>query len=236
MKKNIAMRVAAFLFILTMISTCAFATTFAKYTTSDTATDEARVAKWGVTVSMVGMDQTEYEYGGTAQDTSISATTTEKNIAPGSEIRFATINLTGTPEVAVSVTYTATLDLSNWVVGGTEYCPLVFKVGSVDYFIGKDVSGSTIEAVKALGKIESISELKTAVEAAIVAYSKNYDANTNLVNQTANQLTVHCSWAFSSSDADDIKDTALGNAATDADTSKHPGISLTITCTVTQID
>ena len=35
MKKNIAMRVAAILFILTMISTCAFSTTFAKYVTTD---------------------------------------------------------------------------------------------------------------------------------------------------------------------------------------------------------
>ena len=54
MKKNIAMRVAAFLFILTMISTCAFATTFAKYTTKGEATDSARVAKWGVTISAAG--------------------------------------------------------------------------------------------------------------------------------------------------------------------------------------
>ena len=36
--------------------------------------------------------------------------------------------------------------------------------------------------------------------------------------------------------ANDKLDTALGNAAADADTSKHPGINLTITCTVTQID
>ena len=54
MKKNIAMRVAAFLFILTMISTCAFATTFAKYITSENSTDTARVAKWGVTVEVTG--------------------------------------------------------------------------------------------------------------------------------------------------------------------------------------
>ena len=56
MKKNIAMRIAAFLFVLTMISTCAFATTFAKYTTNGSSSDEARVAKWGVTVAATNAD------------------------------------------------------------------------------------------------------------------------------------------------------------------------------------
>lgn len=222
MKKNIAMRVAAFLFILTMITICAFATTFAKYTTKGEAEDSARVAKWGVTVSMVGMDQTEYEYDGTAQDTSISATTTEKNIAPGSHVRFATINLTGTPEVAVSVTYTATLELSNWVVDGTEYCPLVFKVGTQE--IKMDSTNNTVD------------KLEAAVVAAIVAYSEDYGVNTNLVNQAANKLTVYCYWAFSTSEADDKLDTALGDAAADTVTNNDPKIDLTITCTVTQID
>ena len=54
MKKNIAMRVAAFLFILTMISTCAFATTFAKYVSHGESHDTARVAKWGVKIDVTG--------------------------------------------------------------------------------------------------------------------------------------------------------------------------------------
>ena len=219
MKKNIAMRVAACLFILAMITTCAFATTFAKYITSDTATDSARVAKWGVTVSMTGMDQTEYEYAGTAQDESISATTSEKNIAPGSHIRFATIDLKGTPEVAVSVTFEATLTLTNWKVGSAEYCPLVFKVGNTTIQMG--------------GAIDTVAKLEDAVEAAIVAYSKEYAVNTNLAAESVNTLTVHCSWAYAGSD---VNDTALGDAAADGITTNDPKIDFTIKCTVTQLD
>ena len=46
MKNNIAMRMAAILFIITMISTCAFSSTFAKYVTTGSSSDSARVAKW----------------------------------------------------------------------------------------------------------------------------------------------------------------------------------------------
>ena len=222
MKKNIAMRVAAFLFILTMITTCAFATTFAKYITDGSATDSARVAKWGVTVSMTGMNQTEYEISGEgigSQDAQISATTDEKNIAPGSEIRFATIDLKGTPEVAVSVTFEATLTLTNWKVGSAEYCPLVFKVGNTPIQMG--------------GAIDTVAKLEDAVEAAIVAYSKEYAVNTNLAAESVNTLTVHCSWAYA---GNDFNDTVLGDAAADNITTNDPSISLTIKCTVTQLD
>ena len=40
------MRMAAILFIITMISTCAFSSTFAKYVTTGSSSDSARVAKW----------------------------------------------------------------------------------------------------------------------------------------------------------------------------------------------
>lgn len=233
MKKNIAMRVAAFLFILTMITTCAFATTFAKYTTKGEAEDSARVAKWGVTVSMVGMDQTEYEISGEgigSQDAQISSATDEKNIAPGSQLRFATIGLSGTPEVAVQVTFTANLSLTGWEVPkneneNEEYCPLVFSVKDKEFKIGgKALDGSAISTV---------AELEAAVEAAIVAYSAIYNPNTNLVNQNANTLTVYCQWAYA---GNDVNDTALGDAAADGVSTNDPAINLSITCTVTQID
>ena len=50
MKKNKAMRAAGVLVIATLLTTCLTAGTFAKYTTTDSATDSARVAKFGVTV------------------------------------------------------------------------------------------------------------------------------------------------------------------------------------------
>ena len=225
MKKNIAMRVAAFLFILTMISTCAFATTFAKYTTNGTANDDARVAKWGVTVTAQKIDDLEYDITTSNEDGNITAIATEKTLAPGSKVNFACINLSGQPEVAVNVSYTATLTLTGWNIpkngGGTEeYCPLVFKVDGKDYKIG----GKALDD----SDIKTIADLQKAVAAAIANYSKNFDRNHDL--SLEDNLTVVCLWAF---EGEDVKDTALGDAAA---TGTMPSVTLSITCTVTQID
>lgn len=50
MKKNNTMRVAAGLAIAALLSTCLVSGTYAKYVTDGTATDSARVAKFGVEV------------------------------------------------------------------------------------------------------------------------------------------------------------------------------------------
>ena len=52
MKKNRFLKVACAMVILCLMTTCAVSTTFAKYTTGGSASDEARVAKWGVEVTM----------------------------------------------------------------------------------------------------------------------------------------------------------------------------------------
>ena len=225
MKKNIAMRIAAFLFVLTMISTCAFATTFAKYTTKGEATDEARVAKWGVTVTAQKPDNTEYEFGGSTEDGEIIIDANTKTLAPGSRVKFACLQLEGTPEVKVAVTYTAELKLEGWKLDDdSSYCPLIFHVGSTDYYIGKDAT------------ITDVATLITAVQNAIIDYSEEYATGTNLKNQPANTLTVTCSWDFNengNSPVDfqlDANDTYLGNL------NPAPTVSLKITCTVTQID
>ena len=217
MKKNIAMRVAAFLFILTMISTCAFATTFAKYTTSGTATDTARVAKWGVTITASELDGVEYDTkGGTGQDAEITASA-EKTLAPGSKVNFAHLVLGGDPEVGVKVTYEATLTLTNWKdADNNDYCPLVFVV----------VCGATrTEISKAAG--ESMDTFITNVQNAIKACEETYAENQTI----ASNLTVSCQWAYES--GNDAADTHLGNQAA---AGNSPVVSLSITCTVTQED
>ncbi|MBR6599807.1 MAG: hypothetical protein IKK88_05855, partial [Oscillospiraceae bacterium] len=54
MKKNNSMRAAGGLMIATMLTTSIVSGTYAKYVTSDSATDTARVAKFGVTVEASG--------------------------------------------------------------------------------------------------------------------------------------------------------------------------------------
>ena len=223
MKKNIAMRIAAFLFILTMISTCAFATTFAKYTTTGSASDTARVAKWGVVITASDADNNEYEYETSTVDAQIKTSATEKTLAPGSTVNFVTFTLTGTPEVSVSVDYEATLTLTGWKVGETEYCPLVFNVAGVSYSWRQDVEH----------KDETVAQFAARVVAAINAYDQTYQVSETLNLSNATQLSVSCSWDYSTSAENDIKDTALGDLAT---TVNAPTISLTVSCTATQVD
>lgn len=214
MKKNIAMRVAAILFILTMISTCAFSTTFAKYVTSAKGTDTARVAKWGVVVNSTGFKMYDTNYDGT-----VISSTSDKLVAPGTQSGLAGISITGTPEVKVEVKYEATLvlDEEEWKIGSDEYCPIIFTVNTATY--GTNDTTAT-------NKSDNIADLIVAVEAAIEEYTDEYDAKVNLA-EVAETPSVSWAWNF---EGNDVKDTALGNLAT------APTIGLTIVTTVTQVD
>ena len=207
MKKNIAMRIAAFLFILTLISTCAFGSTFAKYTTSGSASDEARVAKWGVTVTAPNAEKL---FASTYNDNAVESVGSADVVAPGTSGTLASFSVTGTPEVAVKVTYDATLTLTGWTISETEeYCPIVITVGSTE------CKGATM------------AELKQKVEAAVAEQSQTFDANTDLSTKNLS-FSVTWSWALTGAEGTDAKDTALGDLAT------APTIKLDVTCTVTQ--
>ena len=212
MKKNYMMRLAAVLLVLVLLSTCVISGTFAKYVTTGNASDTAQVAKWGVKITAEAWADDNLEENLSTAEDHIVVSASSDLLAPGTGINFASINITGTPEVAVKVTYAATLTLEGWTVDSSDYMPVAFKVNGVEY------KAATMEA------------LKTAVEQAIASYSKEYAAGTDLSTKTADELTVSCYWAFT---GDDVKDTALGNAAAEGNPAK---IKLDITCTVTQID
>ncbi len=224
MKMNKFLRLASALMILTLISTCAIGGTFAKYVTEASQTDTARVAKWGVKINYTAdtaFNETYAKDSTTSfSDTVVAATNV---VAPGTKGTLADVALTGTPEVAVQITYAAELTLTGWTTDGTtEYCPLVITVEGTVY----KIDGTTIT---------NIAGLKAAVEKAIADCSKEYAAGTNLETDTnvkKDAPSISWSWAFS---GDDVKDTALGDraAANEADAAK---ISLELTTTVTQIN
>jgi len=64
MTKNRTMRVAALLLVLTLITSCFVGGTFAKYTTTKTATAEASVAKWSFDVNGIDMVTNNIEFNG----------------------------------------------------------------------------------------------------------------------------------------------------------------------------
>ena len=103
MKKNNSMRAAGGLMIATMLTTSIVSGTYAKYVTSDSAKDSARVAKFGVTVAASGsLFDTSYKNGdGTI---TVVSSTDEKVVAPGTKSDEAlTFSISGKPEVSVNV-------------------------------------------------------------------------------------------------------------------------------------
>lgn len=116
MKKNKPLRAAGILLLATMLTTCMTAGTFAKYTTSESATDSARVAKFGVTVTADGTLYGEeyndlangngiiaYSAGANTGTVQVSATGTNV-VAPGTKNDTGLgFSINGKPEVDVKL-------------------------------------------------------------------------------------------------------------------------------------
>ena len=109
MKKNMMMRLASVLLVATLLSTCAISGTFAKYTSSATATDTAHVAKWDVKIGdlALGVASQEFTFNlfDTIVDTKNGTPKTDgtavaaDHIAPGTSGSFDIV-LTNSSEVA----------------------------------------------------------------------------------------------------------------------------------------
>jgi len=115
MKKNKMMRIASILMVATLITTCAISGTFAKYVTKAEGEDQARVAKWGVLVSIDGnafdtkyktSDEAYKEDGG--EFSVVAFNEKDQVVAPGTSAKEAGLALVatvkGTPEVATRYT------------------------------------------------------------------------------------------------------------------------------------
>lgn len=123
MKKNKTLRAAGILFLATMLTTCMTAGTFAKYTTSDSAEDSARVAKFGVTVTADGtLFGEEYadadngnkpiNFSGDTNTGTVQVSAQGENVvAPGTRNDTGLgFTVAGKPEVDVQVTANANID------------------------------------------------------------------------------------------------------------------------------
>lgn len=122
MKKNKMMRLASILLVVTLLSTSVISGTFAKYTTQDSASDTARVAKWGVVLQATGdlYGATYKQNDGkptnwtaeTATGQSVTSASTANNLlAPGTQSddpNTLSFKLNGKPEVASQTTVTIT--------------------------------------------------------------------------------------------------------------------------------
>lgn len=234
MKKNVMMRVASVLLICVLLTSSVISGTFAKYVTKGTGTDSARVAHFGVVVTADSdMFDTQYkgvETGWDAKMTVVS-TTTDNLVAPGTTKTMANVKVTGIPEVAVRISNDVeNFDIGdNWVVGGAFYCPIVITVW--------DAKGEehNISGLKFDNPTDFEDAVIAAIETATAEYAPHFDLNTL---DSANVLKVTWAWAFEGSNTpgdltygqDDVKDTALGDAAVKGT------IDISVTTYVTQID
>ena len=106
MKKNVMMRVASALLVAVLMTTCAISGTFAKYTSSATGTDTARVAKWGWGETTVTLELFDVAYGET-----VKSSNSDNVIAPGTSKTASIVwapAATFAPEVDYTISFNAT--------------------------------------------------------------------------------------------------------------------------------
>ena len=238
MKKTKLMRAALLLLVLTLITSCFVGGTFAKYTTSATGSDTARVAKWGFkgasTINLDNLFQSVYykHEAGTDKETVKSKTNV---IAPGTgglaEFNFTYNETDAAPEVAY--TFTVSTD-------GSACADSIEKNTNIKWSLDGKLAPH-------VGKPSDANYAAEGSWAALLAAIEALDGNKtdNKYNpgelptgfgKTDNEHTVAWQWAFETAPngvvdaSQDATDTRMGNAN---DLAK---VTLKITVTATQID
>ncbi len=242
MKKNTMMRLASALLVLVMLTTCAISGTFAKYITKADVADTARVAKWGVAVTATGSlyenqyandDEVEKDEAGKDIAYTVVSAASDDVVAPGTAntdgLHFS---ITGTPEVAVNISFNITNVKDVCLPAGT------YK----DYTTGNDAADTFTLADDYYPVVYTLKRNGTAIvegtmadiEAHLNQIEGNYEANTILDNTFGNfQLT----WAWEFGDSDNNQaDTFLGQVAAGVETGVSINAGATIEIVVAQID
>ena len=191
MKKNLVFKLGLFCAALVLIATCFVSSAWAKYTSTVSATDSARVAKWDVKMTDTS--------GAVIEDAKFTVFTTnfkhiaektEELLAPGSYGQFQ-FKISDSSEVSVKFDFSA-------VDSNTAGIPLRWSI----------YDGSTIIGVEKSSLSEAIAQLK-------VCYLQNGgEAPEGYTAVTGDKTyTIKWSWAFEG--GNDVFDTDLGKLGTD---------------------
>lgn len=259
MKKNKMMRLASCLLVLCLLSTCAISGTFAKYVTSDSGEDKARVAKFGVVVEAGGtlfdknyldVDNGNTPAGETTANLTVQSSNDDNLVAPGTKNDTGmTFSITGTPEVKVKVEIAvsdsndeavkdvflkANSSLPNMTTGNDDQD--TFN-NAADYYPIK----YTLKKDNTDVKTGTLSEIEAYLEGQTV--SQTYDAGTDL-STAFGTYTLTWEWDFDDSGkgTNDKQDTLLGDIAAGTITTLTAGTDynlntdVKISITVTQVD
>lgn len=237
MKKNKFMKLASGLLVLCLMTTCVIGATLAKYTTANTTTDQARVAKWGVKVSADTPATFNTQYNKTESGAGVPALTvvssdSKKVVAPGTSGDAAAFSITGKPEVAVRITFEMTVT-SDVMLGQGDYTDINGNLVNVanDYYPVKfTLNDGTDNVVD--GK--TLTDVKAYLEANPIIVEANHELKTEVT------YTLSWEWAFEGVGVNDKADTLLGDiAAGKVDKGSNTvstDINYSLTITATQID
>lgn len=221
MRKNKMMRAASGLLVATLLTTSAISGTFAKYTTTSTGTDTARVAKWGFNNddSSIKLD----DLFKNAYDKNVKGEA--EVIAPGTT-NSATFkfNYSGT-QAAPEVAYTFNVSTAN-----SSCADAIKKNNNIQWRLDNGTWGTWDELLAAIQNLDG-TEGDKGKEYKAGELPKGFDKTTT--------HTVEWQWLFEDTStgataesikAQDAKDTAMGNKET------LDEVTLNITITATQID
>ena len=219
MRKNKMMRAASGLLVAVLLSTCAISGTFAKYTTSVSSGDSARVATWGFTQSTIDLTNLFKD----AYDQNVQGTADV--IAPGTKnsatFKFSYNGQQTKPEVA----YKFTVD--------TQGSTIDKDIKDNPNIVWKLDNGNEGNWQQLLASIKALSGDPSG--------SKDYTAGELPAGFTAadDEHTISWEWKFEKTGngvtapdttTQDTTDTAMGNKET------LGTVNLKITVTATQID
>ena len=251
MKKNRFIKLASGLLVLCLMTTCVIGATLAKYTTAKDTQDSARVAKWGVRISAAANSafKTEYDKDDdsyTKGAVTVKSSSTDKVVAPGTSGSATQFSISGTPEVAVRLSFAMTVVNEVKLTAGTytntdgatvtlgsDYNPIKWTLKKNDTHV--EGADTNVEGAVNLTLAEMATFLST--------YHVDYAPGTDL-SATVPTYKLYWAWAF---DGNDTADSILGDLAAEVTGIKKGSsdiaasdystkVSYKLTITATQID
>jgi hypothetical protein len=216
MKKNVFLKIGLVAVIVCILTSLVVSGTFAKFVTAITEDDSARVAKFGVEVGSTNAEDVFVSAQGDSEFYTVNGGE-EDVFAPGTTGKM-NINYTGTPEVAVELSFDVTGSgyEGNWKVSSDEsaddYYPLLFTA-TLKSSTGEDI-------VICSGK--SYEEFVTNLELTTMSLEAGVDISSY-------ELEIDWEWVFYVDEASDIADTYISGLET------APTFELGVKAVVSQI-
>lgn len=187
MKKNVMMRVASALLVAVLMTTCAISGTFAKYTSSKTTSDNARVAVWGLGVNEITIEDMFLDVY-----SNVDSQDGDDVVAPGTSKQVTVDFITAAgvvPEVAYTFVVEITVD-----VDGAQGAALLSKLDWT-------VNGTAVEFEDGVAKAVLTTEYAagTAPADLVIKWEWPFEVGENADEKNANNAT----------------DTTIGNGVAD---------------------